>query len=361
MSQIPRSKTGQLTKLLRQRLNSGDWSGQLPPERALADEYFVSRTTLRQALATLTDEGIIKAATSTRSGRKLTTPSIKRDTAQATQAIVLTPSLTGSPLLLEQLAILRERLGPTGTQVHVQEAAALAGQEDPRYTLQRLINRRPEAIWVLHRMPMPVQRFFSNGKPPAMVFGSTFPDITLPGIDVDFHAAARHAAGLCLSRGLEHVTLLLHRTHLAGDARTIAAVTEQLERKGAPPPRILRHDFNRSRLMDRLDQAIVSRHTPCDALLISNQHHLLTALSHLLRRGVSIPDELSVICLSNDPVIERLSPLPCRYDPGPSLIKKLADSILTLANGESAASHLIIPKLIHGETLRRAPGRLLDF
>ncbi len=349
---VPKSKAGQLADLLRERLAAGDWGKQLPAERLLAEEYMVSRTTLRQAIAALVREGRIGAAASTRGGRRIKGGKGRAGKDGLTQVMVLTPSLAGSPVLLEQLAVLRERLGAAGMQVHVHEAGALAGQEKPGAGLRRIVARRPGAVWVLHRMPRAIQEFFAGQKLPAVVFGSVFPQIELPGVDIDFHAVGRHAAGLCLARGCRNISLLLHRTNLAGDARTAKAVTAELALKGVPPPRIMRHDFNRARLMDGLDHAIVAGHAPCDALLIANQHHLLTALPHLLRRGVRIPEDLSLIYLSNDPVTERLSPLPCRYDPGPVLVRKLSATIKALADGEMPVSHQIIPKLLDGETLR---------
>ncbi len=354
MLQTPKSKTGQLAELLRQRLAAGEWRDCLPSERMLADEYLVSRTTLRQAVAILVEEGRIGAATSTRSGRKLKPGNQRRGPVQVNQAIVLTPSLAGSPILLEQLAVLRELLGSAGIQVRVHEAGALADQERTEPGLRRLLVRRPGAVWILHRMPRGIQEWFAHSKTPAVVFGSTFRNIELPSVDVDFGAVARHATGLCLARGFRNFTLLVNRTNLAGDLITVEALTDELRRSGAPPPRIMRHDFNRARLTDGLDHVFLPRRSRKEVLLISNQHHLLTALSHLLHRGVRIPEDLSVICLSNDPAIERLSPLPCRYDSGTALVRKLAAAVKGLTEGVPPASHRILPKLIKGETFRSA-------
>jgi DNA-binding LacI/PurR family transcriptional regulator len=352
MPQIPKSKSGQLADLLRERVLEGGWSGQLPAERILAEEFLVSRTTLRKAISVLVSEDIATAATTTRSGRSLK-PTAKSGTGSTIpQVVVLTPSLSGSPVLSGQLAVLRETLGPVGLQVHVHEAGALVEQDSPEAGLRRIVARRPGAIWVLHRMPRSVHEVFASMKLSVVVFGSTFAEILLPSVDIDFKAVGRHAAGLCIARGCKSIALLIHRTYLAGDAMVTEAVRETLDRHGVASPLIIRHDFNRSRLMDGLDHAFVTGKAACDALLIANQHHLLTALPHLMRRGVRIPEDLSLVYLSNDPVIERLSPLPYRYDCGPALVKKLATAIKAIATGEVSGSHQIIPKMLAGETLR---------
>lgn len=356
MPQVPKSKSGQLADLLRERVLAGEWSENLPAERFLAEEFMVSRTTLRQAVSILVSEGLVGAAANTRSGRSLRVKTRAGAGTPPFQVVVITPSLSGSPVLSGQLAVLREMLGHAGLQVHVHEAGALVEQESPEAGLRRIVSRRPGAVWVLHRMPRTIHEVFASLGGPVVVFGSTFTDNDLPSVDIDFKAVGRHAAGLCLSRGCERIALLVHRTYLAGDARIVEAVRETLDRQGVASPVVIRHDFNRARLMDGLDHAFVAGGTACDALLIANQHHLLTALPHLMRRGIRIPEDLSVVYLSNDPVIERLSPLPYRYDSGPALVRKLASTIRAIAAGDAVISREIIPKLLPGETLRRSGG-----
>lgn len=352
MSQLPKSKSAQLADLLRERLASGVWGSKLPSERVLAGEFLVSRTTLREALAALTKEKRIEPATTTRGARSIINKSTAATHAKYGQVCILTPTLQGSPLLIEQLGFMREMLGRAGLIAYVEECAALSERPDPSSNLRRVIERHPKSIWVLHKMPVSVQRWFEASGLPAVVFGSVFPGISLPGVDVDFRAAAHHAAGICLARGCKRITLLVHRTALAGDTRTVDAISEELARRGEAPPHIMRYDFNRMRLMDGLDREIVAKPDACDALIIASHHHLLTTLSHLLRRGVRIPEDLSLVYLSNDPSVERLSPLPFRYDPGPGLIRRLVSAIKTLAEGGSPKSCLLIPKLLEGESLR---------
>lgn len=52
----------QLESILREKINSGEWSQgrRLPPETELSQTYGVSRITVRQALASLVEEGLIE-------------------------------------------------------------------------------------------------------------------------------------------------------------------------------------------------------------------------------------------------------------------------------------------------------------
>lgn len=355
--QRPKSKSGQLAEFLRARITGGEWPDAIPPERALAEEYLVSRTAIRKALATLRNEGVIDAPASTRSGRRVLNPSPAASRPRHSREVVfLTPAIRESPLVLEHLSNLRERLTRAGATVHVQEAGRLTEMRQPLSAITRLTSRHSEAIWILHKMPQPVQRTFADLGLPTLIFGSAFPGVTLPFVEVNFAAVARHAIGRCLARSYTRVALVVHRTRLAGDESMLREITTALDAAGAPPPVVLRHDFNRSRLMDALDEKLVRAAPRPQALLIANQHHLITAQSHLLRRGLSFPRDLALLYLNSDPVAERLSPLPDRYQLGNSLHDRLARAVQSLMAGESPSPVWLLPRAVSGETFPGSPG-----
>ena len=347
----PKSKSGQLADLLRARISKGLWRDSIPSERTLCDDFLVSRSTVRKALLILETEGLIAAAQSTRTGRHVVRNGRTRSRLHADRSvIVLTPTLSQSPLLLEHIAILRERLGRVSVPVEVREVAHLTAMQNPDSALAALAARASNAVWVLHKMPHAVQSAAKSLGLPCVVFGSTFDDLMLPCIDIDFRAAAAHAAGRCLAKGHTRLAVIIHRTPLAGDAVIVREISSQLDRAGAPPPLVLRHDFHRERLITSLDQKIVPPAGRPHALLIANQHHLLTTLSHLQHRGLHIARDISLIYLSNDPVTERLSPLPDRYDVGEQLPRRLAKAAQALLNGEIPTSSRILPEMTRGES-----------
>lgn len=353
MSLGPKSKSGQLTDILRERLLAGDWSGKLPAERALADEYLVSRSTLRAALKTLENEGLLGSASSTRSGRRLRISVADGKSVEETgRVVLLTPSLQDSPLVVEQLSSLRELLGQGGVQVFVRECKRLTHLKQPRKQLAALAAGYPHSVFVLHKMPQQVQQAACRLKLPAIVFGTVFAEVNLPCVDVDFAAVARHAAGRCLGKGHQKLAVLVHRTSLAGDALIVNELENELDRRGAPAPLVMKHDFNRARLIDALDHHFLAPESRPDALLVGNQHHLLTTMSHLMRRGVQIPRDISLVYLGNDPAAERLSPLPDRYDLGRRMIRRLAISVQSRLSGATPGSHFLLPSMVKGETLQ---------
>lgn len=349
---IIQSKSGQVAQLIRERLQNGGWNGGLPPERDLAAEFLVSRTTLRAACAILESEGLLRPSEHTRKGRSPAKPSGRSTVARGHGTVhILTPSLSDSPVLMEQLAVVRGELAKASVTVVVNEIPHITSQSSPRRALGRLFSIHRGAVWVLHKMPLAIQEIAAELRVPCVVFGSVFPGIQLPHIDVDFAATARHAAGRCFAAGRTRLALVLHRTRLAGDTLAADEVQRLTREKGLPDPILIRHDFNRSALIDTLDSWIRRTGELPDAMLVLNQHHLLTVLPHLLRRGVAIPSRLSLVHLGNDPVVERLSPLPDRYDVGSALSRGLARMCLALLAGERPANRRLFPRALRGETL----------
>ncbi len=264
---------------------------------------------------------------------------------------ILTPSLADSPILLEQLAVVRGELAKVSATVVVNEIPHIVTQSSPRRALERLFSVHRGAVWVLHKMPLAIQEIAADMRIPCVVFGSVFPGIGLPFIDFDFTATARHAAGRCFAAGRTRLALVIHRTRLAGDALATEEVKRLTRQKGFSDPILIRHDFNRAALIDTLDFWITPPSEFPDAIIVLNQHHLLTVLPHLLRRGVAIPRRVSIIYLGNDPVVERLSPLPDRYGVGTALSSGLARMCYSLLSGERPSSRRLIPRALRGETL----------
>lgn len=50
----------QVAESMRRRIGAGEWTGRLPSENSLAQEYGVAKGTIRKALLELREEGLIR-------------------------------------------------------------------------------------------------------------------------------------------------------------------------------------------------------------------------------------------------------------------------------------------------------------
>jgi LacI family transcriptional regulator len=359
-----RSKSGQLAEMLRGRISAGEWVKSLPSERVLAKEFLVSRSCLRSALEILSNDKVIGESRQSLP-REILSRSITP--VRRTREIRLATSvadITKSPHLLFQLTTLRKLLAPANLLVEKATVPGYNATDDPSRGLQRMVEAAPDRIWVLHLAAEKVQRWFAENKIPCLVFGSTFAGIDLPKIDIDFRGAGRHAAGRLLSLGHRRIGVMMSRTILAGDEYLLAGINDALQSHlddagMIPEPLVLRHDFHVERLASTLDKTFSRLDRPT-ALIIHNEHHLLTTVTHLMSRGIRIPEDVSVISLVNDSALERLSPAIDRYCVGDRLIEALARGVMSLyANESRALKRSILPEPIPGRSVAswRAPAK----
>lgn len=117
--------------MIRERIASGEWGNRRPPERAISEEYLVSRTTLRAALQVLDKELWLRRSFARLRGSEIVVAARSHPKDSGTgYVLLLTPSLPGNPLLLEHIAVVRGMLAKAFIDVEIKEAAHHAVVKD---------------------------------------------------------------------------------------------------------------------------------------------------------------------------------------------------------------------------------------
>lgn len=352
MKGIPINKATQTAHIIREAIDRGEWTTYLPGERTLAKELIISRACLRQALEILTAEKILSPVERSKRRRILL-----QGQTQATDSKVIffTPEPThrAAPMVLEQLAQLRHHLAKENKQVELLSSPVFKNPQTSDQTMDQLTSAHPHAHWVLHQCPEHIQRWFHQKQIRCTVLGSIFPGITLPHIDIDLYGVSRHATGLLLAKGHQRIGLIRFRSQLAGDKLAIEGVNDAIKahkNPNIPHPVEMKHNFHVDRLTSALDRLCESTHRP-SALVVVNHHHFITTFSHLLSRGLRIPEDISLICLSHDKVLEHFSPSPTCYTTGDRLIRNLTQMIVNSSAQGTCRPGLLVPDLISGKTV----------
>ena len=354
MKNIPTSKVTQTSEILRESIAQGEWSEFLPSERTLSASLMISRACLRQALELLTQDGILAPAERSKRRAIMRRPR-KAKAISDRKAVFFTPEPAhkATPLVLEQVAQLRHHLAKAKITVDLVSSPVFKHPNASDDTIAKVIREHPEAHWILHQCPEHIQRWFTNQSIRSIVFGSLFQGVDLPAIDIDFRSASRHATGHLLSKGHQRLALIRFRSHLAGDDLAVDGMLEALHAHSGislPKPVIMNHNFHVERLTNALDRLFSSSQVPT-GLITVNHHHFVTTFSHLLSLGIRIPKDLSIISLSHDPVLDRLSPKPVCYSAGDHLIRHLARMIVSPSTSKTAKSPLLIPEMTQGSTI----------
>ncbi len=217
-------------------------------------------------------------------------------------------------LSLLYLERLRKHLAETGFELRVFSHPRLRSNR-PHHLLQEIIREQRVACWVLFSVPKPVHEWFHARSLPAVVFGTCYPGVPLPAIDIDNRAVCRHAVGVFLKHGHRHLAMLTRGPGaVGGDLASEEGFLEGIRKSGLPDARgiVVHHDSTKADICRKLD-ALLGLSQPPSGLLICMPGHAVAVLTYLLSKGMRIPQDMSLICRDADPHLEYASPAMACY------------------------------------------------
>lgn len=349
----------QVADALRAEVLRGAWFRWLPTERELCQSLHVSRNTCRSALRALYREGMLEAvhARGIRIKRRRncpTRPALRRD---RSIGLVVPDNICRleprNSLLIEEIQAelydMQVRL-----QLHINPACY---RHNPGPALEKLVKRNRHDCWILMQSQRPLQRWFGQRKLRCLVTGSNYSDIKLPSIDYDYRAICRHAAGTLLSLGHRRLVLLNRSLRAAGDLESETGFFEGVRNSSYErvEARLAYHDDNLKSVSNVIKNLILCRRPPT-GIVIANSFSYLSVLTVILRSGLRVPDDISLISRDDDPFLTHVDPEPARYlFDSSSLAHKTIHMMRSLLD-QGVAKHesvRVVPRFITGGSMRK--------
>jgi DNA-binding LacI/PurR family transcriptional regulator len=339
----------QAAAVLRQELMRSTWPGRLPGERQLAAHLGVSRPTLRAALRLLQKEGRVAI----RHGRPTEIRELASETLSRPRQVNLlspVPLREMPPLMVCWVDELRERLAAAGHLLElVVRKAVFAERGD--HALRQIVEQGREAVWVLYLSTARMQRWFVGQRVPALVAGSTFPDVCLPSVDLDYRATCRHAAGVLFGKGRRNPALLLPDSQAPGDLESAQGFAEAFACRNQEPV-ILRHDGSPRGVCEQVRAACAAK-VAVDGFVVARSAHALTVLTWLQREGLRVPEQVAVISRDDDAYLSHAVPEVARYASDPrQWAQRVSGLTLELMAGSAPIRRQrLMPRFVKGGSL----------
>jgi DNA-binding LacI/PurR family transcriptional regulator len=300
---------------LKEWISTGVLGGTLPGELPLKTRLRVGRDTLRLALKRLEQEGWITPASQGRQRQvqKERAAAAPNPTQRHLPVTVLSPHRTVDRIVLLEMEDLQKRLAETGRELQFISPDIFHVKKPDRH-LRRLVEENPSAAWILYSVGEAAERWFEQEKVPAFVYGTPFLDVNLPCVANDWESAAFHA-GVQLVRLGHGVIGLLQSEELAPRVLAAKRGLRRALDTASPRGRLLMflEDNTPQGVARTLETAFEIKNRPT-ALVLTSTAQLLTCLSWMVSRGIGVPADVSLVCISSDTWLQELHPPVCHYE-----------------------------------------------
>ena len=351
----PPSLITHTVELLRDSIGRGAWGKQLPGERELSAALQVSRPTLRVALAILEREGKITV----RQGqhRRVVETNPKGRKRSTSNVVVL---LSGAPLqeIVPHPQVwtdrFHERMAKAGFEIEMHCGPKWLGKS-PERDLELLAGQSRVAAWLLFVSTPATQAWFQNSRENVVVSGSLHPGIDLPSVDFDHRASCRHAAGRFLAGGHRYLVFVRQTPASAGDFDSESGFREGTCAVQKAEMSVAEHDGSPDGIR-KLVGTLLRRVPVPTAFLVARANAALALTSELIRRGIKVPDQASVISRDSDHFLDYFSPSISRYARDPELHARMVARLLVQAASggvRSGRKVRIVPEFLPGGSLGR--------
>ncbi|WP_338288974.1 substrate-binding domain-containing protein [Luteolibacter sp. LG18] len=281
----------------------------LPGERHLAAQLGVSRATVRNALALLTEQGHLSSPSQglKRSVRSL--PSVASADSLRVDLLLGRDYHTMDRGDHRFLAMLGEAIS-RGGHVLAHDQPDLAAVRRKHRGLGRFMNERGADARIVYLGVWEDLDWFSRQDVPVLALGGRSLGIEIDSVGIDSSLALREAMQVLTGRGHRRIALLCERfvREAPTPGRMARAFTEELAAVSvtASPYNLPAWDETPEGLQTVLEELF--RITPPTAIIVNNALALSGLLSFCNRRGLRIPEHLSVLVMESSAEIEWFRP-----------------------------------------------------
>ncbi|MGY8649016.1 MAG: substrate-binding domain-containing protein [Verrucomicrobiales bacterium] len=342
------SAVEQVAGHLQKELLRGSLSGTMPGVGPLAEELGVNHKTVRAALRQLEDKGLLMGQGSGLQRRIMLPPD---HAPSALRVGFLNSERIGQDYMVE-LRHLLEKAGhsPFYPSMTLQDLGMDANR------VARFARRTKADAWVVISGSREVLEWFAEQETPAFALFGHRAGLPIAGIGPDkIHVTAEVTRRL-IALGHRRVSALYRRqVRLPKPARSLRAFLDELEAAGIATGKFNIPDWEESK--EGFERALDSLFgpTPPTTLILDEAYLYYAAYHYLARRGLRVPQDVSLVCTDDDPGFIWCQPSVAHFhwDRRP-VMRRIVSWTSNVARGEDdRRQSLTKARFVEGETISR--------
>lgn len=275
----------------------------------------VSRDTARAAVRILESEGQVEPQGHGRR-RQVINQEPKRRRALRIAVMLHVPMVEQNAEMQRTLVELRHDIETAG-DIWIVADKSQSELGDDLSRMDRMVKSTRADAWVIVAPSRKTQEWFSQQSFPTIAFGGASVDFLIAGAAVDVVPPIQEAVRELTSLGHRRIVLIAPpQWRLPAPSRSLQAYLDELRANGVTPSDYHAPEWDQTpdglhRLLDSL-----FRVTPPTVLLIVEPPRVLAAMHYLNQRRLRVPEDVSLVCLGQDPMFRWCHPpiAHLRYD-----------------------------------------------
>jgi len=321
----------QVTSHLREGIRQGRWRDEMPGRDVLARELGVSPMTVVRALKLLEREKILDPQGTGRRRRIL----LSINPPPTSQRVVILP-YESTDRKLDFGIDLQHQLHAQGHSVSF-ISKSLQHMKMDVTRVARLVQKTEADAWIVIAASREVLSWFAQQPKPAYALFGLYTSLPMPGGCPDKTTATSVAVRRLVELGHKRIVMLARddrRKPVLGTGERL--FLEELQRLDIPCGTYNLPDWENS--LEGFQRCLESlfRHTPPTALIIQQALLFIATQQYLARRGIQVPEDVSLICTDPDPSFVWCKPSVAHISwDSHALIKKVCRWVDNLARGRS--------------------------
>lgn len=343
------SAAEQVAEYLRGELSAGTWSGQMPGGDKLAAELGVGRDTVEAALKTLEKDGFL-INQGRRRGRLISLPAGFKSAKRLRVGVLLDEE---SNRRLDYVVAFEHELAEAGHAViHTPRAMSEMGMNVRR--ISQVVTRIEADAWLVLAGSRGILEWFEGRKTPVFALFGRRRSLRIAGVGPNKVSATNEAVAVLAGLGHRRIVLLTReRQRWPQPGYSERAFLSALAANGITPGPYHLPDWEESidALHARLDSLF--QLTPPTALIIDEAPFFVAAQQFLVRRGVKVPEDVSMVCNDSDPAFAWCKPAVSHihWDGRPA-VRRILQWASNVSRGRKDLRQTLTPaEFVHGGTI----------